>query len=314
MTTAAQRAVARRHYRDSRRVTLAAVRSAIRAWRGLDPGAPQRSWVRDGIGEQLLRTAVAGKLAAAQQAAPYLDEYLAVVEGPPASPARLVPRSLVTEAADGRELDQLLRQPMISALVAADRGALIADAYRAGELALARIMANEVANTGRVADQIEMATRPAVAGYIRLLTPPSCGRCVILAGRFYRWNADFERHPNCDCTAIPTTEAPESEELVDPSAAVRAGQVRGLSRADERAILEGADPGQVINAHSGMYTTDGVKFTRAGTTRRGFAAARFRQVTGRRISQRLRPEAIFQIAGDDRDEALRLLHLHGYLL
>jgi hypothetical protein len=34
-------------------------------------------------------------------------------------------------------------------------------------------------------------------GYIRLLTPPSCARCVILAGRFYRWSDGFKRHPNC---------------------------------------------------------------------------------------------------------------------
>lgn len=35
-------------------------------------------------------------------------------------------------------------------------------------------------------------------GYVRMLTPPSsCDRCVILAGRWYRWNQGFERHPMC---------------------------------------------------------------------------------------------------------------------
>jgi hypothetical protein len=34
-------------------------------------------------------------------------------------------------------------------------------------------------------------------GWIRVLDPPSCGRCAILAGRFYKWSDGFLRHPNC---------------------------------------------------------------------------------------------------------------------
>lgn len=313
MTTTAQRAVARTHNRNARRITLASIRMAIRAWRRLDLGAANRSWTRDKVGPSLVQTVTVGKLAAARQADPFLDAFLGEKQRGADAP-RVVPRAFADTAADGGNLNSLMAQPLVTARTAFLNGASTDRAMQAGELSLKRIVQNEIANAGRSADTVAMVTRPQVTGYVRLLTPPSCGRCAILAGRFYRWSEGFERHPNCDCTQVPATERPDDEELFDAAAAVRAGNVNGLSKADEEAILLGADPAQVINAHSGMYTADGVKSTRSGTTRRGFAYSRFRQVTGRRISQRLRPEAILRIADGDRDEALRLLYLHGYLI
>ena len=305
-TTARQRGVARRHYRFSRALSLAAMRTAIRAWRRLDPGAISRSWTAEGVGADLHGTLFIAKRRAAAEATPYLDEFL----GEPAALGqfRVRPEAWADEAADGRRLDRLLLQPAIRALADQRDGAPPREAMRAGEVSLARLIQSEIQAAGRSADQVEMATRPQVTGYTRMLNPPSCGRCVILAGRFYRWSEGFERHPNCDCIQVPAEEAPESGELVDPAEAVRKGQVNGLSRADEEAILAGADPSQVINAHNGMFTLDGLKYTRTGTTRRGLAGQRLQG------ARRLRPEAIFRLAGDDRQEALRLLHLHGFII
>lgn len=306
MTTTAQRAVARRHYRFSRSLTLAAMRAAIRAWRRLDPGAVSRSWTADSVGTDLHGTLFIAKRRAAAEADPYLDEFFG--ESRPFPLLRINPEAWADEAADGRRLDRLLLQPAIQALALQRNGTPPLESVRAGEVSLARLIQSEIQAAGRSADQVAMATRPQVTGYTRLLNPPSCGRCVILAGRFYRWSEDFERHPNCDCTQVPVDEAPDSGSLVDPLEAIRAGEVRGLSKADEEAILSGADPSQVINAHSGMYTLDGLKYTRAGTTRRGLAGQR---LAGAR---RLRPEAIFRIADGDRAEALRLLYQHGYIV
>lgn len=305
-TTARQRAVARRHYRFSRTLSLAGMRAAIRAWRRLDPGAISRSWTAEGVGPELYSTLFAAKRRAAAEATPYLDDLLGERTAP--GQFRVRPEGWADEAADGRRLDRLLMQPAIQALAGQRNGAPPREAMRAGEVSLARLIQSEIQAAGRSADQVEMAIRPRVTGYTRLLSPPSCGRCVILAGRFYRWSEGFERHPNCDCIHVPATEEPDSGELVDAVAAVRAGQVNGLSRADEAAILAGADPSQVINAHSGMYSLDGLKYTRAGTTRRGLA--------GQRLGggRRLRPEAIFRIAGGDRPEALRLLYQNGFII
>lgn len=59
---------------------------------------------------------------------------------------------------------------------------------------------------------------------------------------------------------------------------------------------------RVINARRAIYTAGGRTFTRDSTTRRG---------TGRKA--RLTPDQIYIEAGGNRDEALRLLKLHGYL-
>lgn len=89
----------------------------------------------------------------------------------------------------------------------------------------------------------------------------------------------------------------------DPKAAVRSGQVTGLSTSDTEALDEGADLNQVVNARrgrSGMTTTE-------GATRGGLAGQR---LGGR---QRLTPDAIYRVA-EGRTEAVALLRANGYLL
>jgi hypothetical protein len=90
------------------------------------------------------------------------------------------------------------------------------------------------------------------------------------------------------------------------------GQIRGLSQADTRAITDGADISQVVNAAQGMATADvfnqrGLKVTTAGTTKR----SAWRKANPNR-PYRLRPEAIYANA-KDREDAIRLLKLYGYI-
>ncbi|MBK6887020.1 MAG: hypothetical protein IPH03_11745 [Tetrasphaera sp.] len=42
-----------------------------------------------------------------------------------------------------------------------------------------------------------------MAGYIRVLSPPSCDRCSVLGGKWFKWNTGFARHPGCDCKHVP---------------------------------------------------------------------------------------------------------------
>ncbi len=74
-------------------------------------------------------------------------------------------------------------------------------------------------------------------------------------------------------------------------AAFRAGQIRGLSKADERAIGDGADLGRVVNF-------------------RGVNAAGDRRYTGGRVP----PEVIYRDAGDDRAKAIAGLRANGFLI
>ena len=178
-----------------------------------------------------------------------------------------------------------------------------------------RLVASEVADAGRAASQAAIVAEPLWTNYVRMLNPPSCSRCAILAGRIYRDLDAFQRHPLCDCVMVPVTDWQDAHDnglIASPRDLFDRGEIRGLSQADAQAITDGADIAQVVNAAQGMSTADlfnrrGVKVTLAGTTKR----SAWRKANPNRPA-RLRPEAIYAIARD-RDDAIRLLRLYGYL-
>lgn len=176
-----------------------------------------------------------------------------------------------------------------------------------------RLVGNLVLGSMLAAEQVGIAARPTV-GYIRYVGPRCCSRCAILAGKFYRWNAGFLRHPGCQCEHVPTTD-PRTAYRQDPMQLVREGRVTGLSKADMRALDAGADLSQVVNYRRGglQQVTFGpmrsVTISREGTTRHGLA---WRGRTGRNMSARMTPASIFRVAGSQED-ALRMLRLHGYI-
>jgi hypothetical protein len=185
----------------------------------------------------------------------------------------------------------------------------------AGKTALEMIVQTVIADAGRQAAGVDVAARPQV-GYVRMLNPPSCSRCVILAGRYFRWNAGFRRHPRCDCvhvaSSVGSTAAALREGMVDdPYKAFgdmsEAEQDRAFGRANAQAIRDGADASQVVNARRGM-TANG-NFTLEGTTRRGNASLGLNP-----RQRRMTPELIYAQTGGDREAALRLLVTHGYIL
>lgn len=137
-----------------------------------------------------------------------------------------------------------------------------------------RIVAGLVQDAGRAAEQVATTTHLRV-GYVRYLSPPSCSRCAILAGRVYRYSEGFLRHPGCDCIHVPTTLANPAF-VHDPIDLARDGLVTGLSKADQRAIADGADMAQVVNVRSrraGLSIPDGVLIRRGRPTPAGIYAA-----------------------------------------
>lgn len=195
---------------------------------------------------------------------------------------------------------------------------------------LVRLASTLISDAGREATQAAMVSS-GFDGYVRMLQLPSCPRCAVQAGKWFRWNVGFERHPGCDCVHVPAAESRVGDLSVDPLAAIRAGKVRGLSKADTQAILDGADVSQVINAHRGMATSDvfgrTLKTTTEGVTRRGLAHQSMAQAryvarqgemkrAGTRYrewrSARLTPSAIYDVA-ENKADALRLLRLYGYI-
>jgi hypothetical protein len=173
-----------------------------------------------------------------------------------------------------------------------------------------------------------IATRRESIGHVRYLSPPSCQRCAVLAGRWYRWSSGFDRHPGCDCQMIPTSAVASPDLVYDPQEAFENGQIKDLNKAQTKAIQDGADISQVVNSKRGMSQSTTIKgtrfdFTLEGTTVRGNygktgpAARAMEKNPGERYlrttKSRLTPETIYRVASD-RAHATRLLKHYGYIL
>lgn len=306
------------HYLEMLRLSAAALALVRRAWSTVDPGRIVDTWDRALAG--ILSDFVMLQATAAAVGSGMVGEALRQ-QGIRAAPeARFRPESMAGWASDGRPLETLMFTPASVALDALDLGTP-EDALAAGRASVERIARTQVADAGRVAAGVEVTTRPRT-GWVRMLTPPSCDKCLILAGRFYKWSDGFDRHPNDDCVSIPAAEDRPGDLRTDPDAYLKsltpAEQDEVLGKANAQAWRDGADLNQLVNAKRGMSTTvdgvrtpvltpEGLQATTVGTTNRALAGKRLR---GR---QRLVPESIYDIAVD-RADALRLLKLHGYIV
>jgi len=250
------------YYTDTSLLSKQAIAAILALWRRLDAGDISGSWAA------LMPDAVAALVAAETVAAELADPYLSAVLDNSATQAAIDVGGMVEPSGS------LLYLPVIEAKTLIGQGFDAGAALRSAGQRLAMYTQTSVVDTARSAVAAGMAARPHAAGYYRALRPPSCARCAILAGRFYRWNKGFKRHPRCDCVHVPVNEPDDSLEF-DAHAAIAAGQVTGLSKADLQAIVEhGANPAQVINAKQAMYDVGQFQATHASTSRRSIAGAR----------------------------------------
>lgn len=280
-------------------------------WDEVNPNRIADSWA-----EQIpeLTSVVSGaQLGAARQADPYITAALDAEDVGSDAVSAIDPTAFSGSASDGRGLIGLLSNPVVVTLLSIQDGMDVTRALLHGKANLDMLVRTQVADAGRAADQVSLTARPKAKGYVRVAVGNSCARCLILAGKVYDWNTGFQRHPRCDCIHLPTgtrLRVPFQDPKRIYDRMTEAQRIRaGFTRADQKAIALGADLNQVVNAHRGLYTAGGHRFTTEGTTRRGFARSRLG-----RGSARITPDEIFRAAGDDRDEALRLLYRHGYLV
>lgn len=195
------------------------------------------------------------------------------IDAPPEAP--MVPLTLITPAATVE--------------------AMLANADQGEAWVLDRIVATLIQDAGRTATAVDIGRRLGVNAQVRALNPPSCARCVVLAGRVYGRGAGFARHPLCDCIGVPTTQAVAPDLVVDPTEMLERGLVRGLSKADTEAVLtHGADLGRVVNVRG---RAAGLKVGSSVTQREG----------------RHTPAGILAATDGDPEATLRALRKHGYL-
>ena len=312
-----------KHYRAMLRLQRSARAAAAVAWSSLSAAYLSESW--DSVSPALERAVSRLQLDAATRGAGYGGNTLADQGLYEAPEAWVDPSSLAGVSSRGASLGAALYSaiPHTKDLIAGGMPERVALAR--GREVLQMSAATQVADAGRTAAGLDTFARPRV-GYVRMLNPPSCSRCSVLAGRFYRNNEGFRRHPRCDCVHVPTTrtEAAESEGLVhDPYAYFESlsesAQDKTFGKAQAQAIRDGADLFQVVNARRGMsyagVSADGSRrgqkvasdFTREGTTRRALWGGTNPK------GKRLTPDAIYA-QGLPREATLDLLAKHGYLL
>lgn len=299
------------HYGLVREQEARALAVATRHWRRLGP-----NWIGQAWAERI--PTVAAAVTAAQRtaaASALVSGALALgQQGQWAEPDGIVDAdALAGLAADGRSLDTLLRGPAITTRTLIADGMEPAEALAAGGRQLSLMVLTEIADAGRGASGVQIAARPRT-GYVRMLNPPSCSRCVVLAGRFYRWNQGFLRHPRCDCKHVPTMVTDQAEAFAeglidDPYEAFNrmseAEQNRVFTNAGAQAIRDGADMYQVVNARRGMKYRGA--FTTEGTSKHGWAG----QIL-RRGQKRMTPETIYRL-NPNREQAVEALRAQGYI-
>lgn len=311
------------HYRAMVRLQRSARAAATLAWSSLSADFLTESWAY--ASPALVAAISTLQLDAATRGAGYGARALADQGLYEAPEAWVDPSSLAGRSSRGASLGAALYSaiPHTKALIAG--GMPDAQALAQGGKVLQASAAAQVADAGRTAAGLDTFARPRV-GYVRMLNPPSCSRCSVLAGRFYRNNEGFRRHPRCDCVHIPTTraEAAESEGLVhDPYAYFEslseAEQDKAYGKAGAQAIRDGADLFQVVNARRGMSyagaSADGTRrgqkiasdLTTEGTTKRALWGGANRGIG------RLTPDAILA-RNLPREQTLNLLAKNGYLL
>lgn len=293
------------------RITWASMR---RAWSRLTAGNLQQSYVQD-----VLPAVIDAMTVAQFEAATIGVDYgaKAQVELGAGPGVTVRPRTFAGVASDGRSLSGLMVQPLIDTLVAANTGTPVRQAMAGGLRTLERITVTQVHDAAREAESVGMVGNDNIRGYLRVVEPGACSRCIILSGKFYRWNSGFLRHPQCRCGrhqvltgSFEDTKSPQ-EIFNDMS---REQQNRIFTNDGAEAIRLGADIGRVVNARKGMTTTTSATGREVKATTSVFGQQLYTTTTLAGNIPRPMPQSILTLAGNDRELAVRLLQLHDFII
>lgn len=306
-------------YRRRQELVRRAIAGTRQLWRSVDPARIGGSWA-SGPAAAALALIAAAQASAASSAAADVDAMLAAQGVAGDVGGQLVVSQFAGVASDGRDLASLLNLVVPIALHQIEVGLSPGDALALTGRWLDLVVNTQLTDTHRAATQVAAGAHSDVGGFTRVAHSPCCSRCAILSGRWYRYDAGFQRHPRCHCSQVPSRRdaldghdgvlTPEKYFDSLPAAL----QDRVFTKAGAQAIREGADINQVVNARRDMHTATlfgrDLKVTREGVTRRGVAGSR--ELIRRNGGVRLMPEEIFRVSSS-REEARRLLEEYGYI-
>lgn len=206
-------------------------------------------WLR--VRGRVVDTLQLGRAAAVHAASQYTSSVLAETGQVGVPAGAIVPAVFLESAPSGAGVAESLDALPVKAKQAVARGATAAEARTVAASWLSGVALTMLADTRRDVYQADMISRPQVTGYVRMLNPPSCSRCAILAGKRFAWNQGFQRHPRCDCQHIPASEQVAGDLTTDPYEYFKSlsekDQDRLFGKWNAQGIRDGADIFQVVN-------------------------------------------------------------------
>lgn len=216
------------------------------------------SWAS--IREPVLTVVRNGRLAAATQAATYLPQVLAETRQVAPTSSAIIPSAFVEATPAGSDVGLYLDSAVVRSKQAVAAGADVRSALKTGGNWLTGSLLTIMADTSRDVVSADIAQRPTVTGYVRMLNAPSCARCVILAGKWFRWNQGFLRHPKCDCRHIPAAEDLAGSYLTDPYE-----YFKSLSVRDQEKLFGKNEALAIRDYGADIYRTMNIKMRGLGT-------------------------------------------------
>ncbi|WP_461296329.1 VG15 protein [Streptomyces harbinensis] len=200
MATGAE--IARTRYAEVQGITRSVVEAVQALWRDVSPDRILIA-MQGETGRQILEAVIAGQLSAAQGAQAFVSACLLADGGGFAPRGKLIPSRLAGIAMDGRPLASLLFMPAVTTARALALGMSPERSALLGLNQMALLTSTVVADTARSATSVAMSAERTTVRYVRVVSAPACGRCIILAGREYSYSTGFRRHPRCDCGMRP---------------------------------------------------------------------------------------------------------------
>lgn len=116
------------------------------------------------------------------------------------------PNAFAGWAPSGLDIASYFQSPVFAALHAIRTGSSSLEALEYGRNLLVMLTSLAVMDTARQAESLDITSRPKV-GYIRVESATCCDRCMILAGKWFRFNEGFLRHPHCHGRHVPAARA-----------------------------------------------------------------------------------------------------------
>lgn len=297
------------------------MRAADKTWKGVDPRQVRDSWRQSNTDFLALFATLQARAAADAMDASTLmlaeqGDYVQPdgIANPLAYGAGYAP--------SGIDLDSYFDIPVTHTLTAIKSGLDLSDALQAGRRTLRQMAMQALEDTSVSAMGVSITQRAGV-GYVRVESPDCCPRCAILAGKYYRHNQGFLRHPKCHGRNIPCKgkdKAAKQGWITNPmdrfNAMGEEEQDRIFGHAYAQAIRDGADIYQVVNAHRGMRPVGRGRIsmtTSEGTSRYGWSRMIRQYQYGQQQHRRLTLEGIYSF-NLPREQTIELLKREGYIL